>query len=388
MSLATRDIPTRKLRVLYLIDYWGSPGGTERHLAYLLESLDRTRFECRVVVFNYLPNALAETARASGISIDHIPLARYYTPSGIKQALALLRYMRAHEIDIVQTFHFKSDVVGATVARLAGIRHVVSSKRDAADYKRTFHFLLNRLVRPLTERYIAVSRVVAEVIRKREGVPDSRISTIYNGVDLVRHVLPTADVRARARAALGFNDTHFVIGMSAWFRPEKDHGLLFGVFQRLLERTPSVRLLLVGGGPLLEHYRAFIQGQPGLADTIHFAGPVDDVRPFLHAMDVGCLIPSSNEGFSNSVLEKMAAGLPLVVTRIGGNAEAVVDGVTGFVIPPGASEQLENRLTRLHVDSPLRHSMSTAARKRVEEHFSLDRMIQQHETLYLNMTSA
>lgn len=370
-----------KVRILFLIDYWGDPGGTERHLAYLLQELDREKFHCGVAVLNYKPNALAETARASGISIDHVPLGRYYTPRGLRQAANLHRHIKGQRVDIVQTFHFKSDVVGAFVARLAGVRHVISSKRDAGDYKHYLHFLLNRMVRPLTQHYIAVSGVVANVLRLREKVPANRISVIHNGVDLSRHALPTPESRRSARFALGFRDGEFVIGMCAWFRPEKDHAQLLDVYRRILGRVPGARLLLVGGGPLLEHFRSLSLNQ-GLSGLVTLTGPVEDVRPYLHAMDVACLIPSSNEGFSNSVLEKMAAGLPLIVTDIGGNAEAVVDGTTGFVIPARRPDLLESRLLELESDVSLRNRMSEAARRRVEERFSLDSMIERHEALY------
>ena len=169
--------------------------------------------------------------------------------------------------------------------------------------------------------------------------------------------------------------------MCAWFRPEKDHAQLLDVYRRILGRVPGARLLLVGGGPLLEHFRSLSLNQ-GLSGLVTLTGPVEDVRPYLHAMDVACLIPSSNEGFSNSVLEKMAAGLPLIVTDIGGNAEAVVDGTTGFVIPARRPDLLESRLLELESDVSLRNRMSEAARRRVEERFSLDSMIERHEALY------
>lgn len=374
----------RKIRLLFLIDYWGPPAGTERHLAYLLKNLDRDAFDCRVVVFNYLPNALVDEARASGIDVQHIPVAQYYTPQAFRQARVLRQYIRLHQPDIVQAFHFKSDVYGAIVARLSGVRHFVASKRDAADYKKWLHFFLNRLVRPITQHYIAVSKVVADVISRKEGVSEDRISIIYNGVDLNRFEVPDEAARSAARAALGLAADHFVIGMSAAFRPEKDHALLFQAFREFHRQHPSARLVLVGTGPLLDHYRK-VASEPDLAGLVTFTGSVNDVRPSLHALDIACLVPSMNEGFSNSIIEKMALGLPLVVTRIGGNAEAVDDGNTGFVIPPRDLASLLKGFNRLHDDAGLRARMGAAARRRTEELFSLPQMIRRHETLYRSL---
>jgi glycosyltransferase involved in cell wall biosynthesis len=224
----------RPINILYIIDYWASPGGTERHLSYLIGSLDRTRFNCHVVVFNYQSNELAEKAKAAGVEIVHIPVARYYTANALRQAVRLFKFIRSRKIDVVQTFHYKADVYGATVARLAGVKQIISSKRDAADYKSAFHFFLHKLVRPITQRYIAVSEVVAEVIRRKERVRPELIQVIYNGVDLEKYSVPDSPAKAQAKIALGFAPDDFVIGMSAWFRPEKDHQLLIDASVRLI----------------------------------------------------------------------------------------------------------------------------------------------------------
>ena len=376
--------PARPLNILYLIDYWASPGGTERHLSYLVTHLDESRFRCHVVIFNYQPNALVDQAKAKGIEVLHLPVARYYTPNALAQAFKLARLIRERQIDVVQTFHYKSDIYGAAVARLAGVKHIVSSKRDAADYKGAFRFFMHKLVRPITARYIAVSEVVADVIRRKEGVTGDKICVIYNGVDLDRYHVPDAAAKAAAKVRLGFDANAFVIGMSAWFRPEKDHQLLFDAFAEVLSRAPDARLVLVGNGTLFDHYRNWIT-QQGLQDRVKLVGAVDDVRGYLHAFDVACLVPRINEGFSNSVLEKMASGLPVIVTDVGGNKEAVAEGENGFVISPGDRGSLVKHLLDLHADAQARARMSTASRRRVEELFSLQEMINRHARLYASL---
>jgi glycosyltransferase involved in cell wall biosynthesis len=369
------------MNILYLIDFWASPGGTERHLSYLVTHLDTSRFRCHVVIFNYQPNALVDQAKAKGIEVIHLPVGRYYTPHALMQAFKLARLIRERRIDVVQTFHYKSDIYGAVVARLAGVKHIVSSKRDAADYKSAFRFFMHKLVRPITARYIAVSAVVADVIRRKEGVDDRRISVIYNGVDLDNYQVPDGAAKAAAKAKLGFDAQSFVIGMSAWFRPEKDHQLLFDAFIEVLKRVPNACLVLVGNGPMFDHYQQWITRQ-GLQDRVLLAGAVNDVRPFLLSFDVACLVPRMNEGFSNSILEKMASGLPVIVTDIGGNKEAVADGENGFVIKPGDGAALVKHLMRLHDDTAARARMSLASRRRAEQLFSLQSMIDRHAELY------
>lgn len=384
----TQSQPTRMvsepIRILYIIDFWASPGGTERHLSHLLSSLDRSRYKCHVVIFNYAPNALVDRARADGVEIIHLPVARYYTPNALLQAVRLLKIIRARGIDIVQTFHYKSDVYGATVARLAGVRHIISSKRDAADYKSAFRFFLHKLVRPFTQRYIAVSEAVADVVQRKEGVPAERISVIYNGVDIRNYSVPDAAAKANAKVALGFEADAFVIGMSAWFRPEKDHQLIIDAYLAIAAGAPNARLAFVGGGPLFEHYRDWVKTH-GLDARIKFVGAVDDVRGALRSFDVACLVPKINEGFSNSVLEKMAMGLPVIVTDVGGNKEAIAEGVNGYVIAAGARAKLEEHLLSLYMNPGLRERMSAESRRRAEQLFSLNQMIDRHESLYASV---
>jgi glycosyltransferase involved in cell wall biosynthesis len=372
------------IRILFIIDYWASPGGTERHLSYLINALDRRRFECSVVVFNYQPNALVEKARSNGIEILHLRVARYYTPNALVQAFKLIGFIRRRRIDIVQTFHYKADIYGAFFAWVAGVRHIVSSKRDAADYKGSFRFFMHKLVRPITSKYIAVSDVVAQVIRDKERVRADKISVIYNGVDLANYSLPQARAREQARSTLGFGADDFVIGMCAWFRPEKDHQLLIDAYMQISETAPAAKLVLVGGGPLLEHYRRWLVDNK-LEHRIKLTGPVDDVRPYLAALDVACLVPRSNEGFSNSILEKMATGLPLVVTDVGGNKEAITDGDNGFVIAPADRSALMRHLLALYRDAGLRARAGSSSRARVEQLFSLESMVDRHARLYLSM---
>ena len=372
------------IRILYIIDFWASPGGTERHLAYLLNSLDPHRFRCCVVIFNYGPNPLVEDARRRGVEIVHLPVGRWYTPNALLKGFQLMRFIRERRIDLVHTFHYKSDVYGAFFCWLAGVRHIISSKRDAADYKGPFRFFMHKLVRPITNRYIAVSEVVAQVIREKERVRADKITVIYNGVDLERYSVPDAAAKAQAKINAGFAADNFVIGMSAWFRPEKDHQLLIDACIEVSKSVPEARLLLVGGGELLEHYRAWV-AQHGLQDRIKFVGPVDEVRPYLAAMDVACLVPRINEGFSNSILEKMATGLPVIVTDVGGNKEAIEHGGNGFVIAPGNKPDLVRHLLGLHADKALRESAGRASRTRVERLFSLRQMVDRHADLYVSL---
>ncbi len=374
----------QQVNILYIIDYLYGMGGTERHLLYLLQLLDRKRFSCQVVAFDTGRTRLTDEIRALGVPLVHIPVGRYYTPNALRRAVELYRLIRRERIDLVQTFHYKADVYGAPVARLAGVRAIVSSKRDVADQKNRLHFFLHRLVAPIVSRYIVVADGVGRVVREREKAPADKLVTIYNGVDLERFVPLDSAARRKARQKLGLGPDDLILGTVAWMRPEKNYDLLFAAFAKALEQVPELKLVAVGGGPLFDRFREEVR-QGRLAEQVVLAGPADDVRPWLQVFDMACLVPGSNEGFSNAVIEKMAMGLPLIVTDVGGNAEAVRNGDNGIVIPPGDRQKLTDAIVHMARHADERKAMGCRSRQIVERSFTLDRMISAHESLYASL---
>ncbi|MBK7665075.1 MAG: glycosyltransferase [Sterolibacteriaceae bacterium] len=374
----------RRIRILFLIDYFHSTGGTERHLSLLVRNLCRESFEVTVVAFDLGENPLIDEMRQAGAEVIHLPLARVYTPHAMAQAWRLLRLIRTRRIEIVQTFHQKADTFGAIVTRIAGVRHIVSSRRDTGELKSRRYVLVSRRIRSWFEKVIVVADRVGNAVVQREGIDRADIVRIYNGVDADAFQPPTPAEATSARQALGFSAEDFVVGMVANFRPEKSHAVLFAAAREALPQIPRLKLLLVGSGPLFAHYSAQRGQLAGRPDAV-FVGAVPDVQRQLHAMDVACLIPGANEGFSNAVLEKMATGLPLVVSDIGGNAEAVIDGRNGFVIPPNDVAALTEALVALHADPLRRREMGHESRRLVEERFSLEQMWRTHADLYRSL---
>lgn len=373
-----------RTRILFAIDYFHGTGGTEKHLTQLVRLLRRDAFECSVVVFDLGANPLIDDMRAAGVPVHHVPVRRIYAPNAFWRAMQLAGIIRRNRIDIVQTFHQTSDTFGALVARLCGVPHIISSKRDTGRLKRPIHIFLNRRLRFLFEKTIVVADAVGDAVVAAEQLDRSRIVRIYNGVDTRTFAPPDANEAAAARRRLGFEHSDYVIGMVAAFRPEKNYGTFLEGAVRAMDAIPSLKVLAIGGGPLLEHFRALYDIER-FRSRIVFTGAVEDVARYLKAMDVGCLIPGKNEGFSNAVLEEMASGLPMIVTDVGGNAEAVIDGANGIVIPPADVDAFCAALVRLHADPALRLAMGRKSRQLVEQRYSLREMCEKHEMLYRSL---
>jgi len=373
-----------RIEILFIIDYFHRTGGTEKHLAQLIAGLPTDAFRCSVVAFDLGANPLLDGLRARGVSITSVPVGREYVPNALVQGWRLARLIRRNRYDIVQTIHQKADTYGAVIARLSGVKRLISSKRDTGQLRKPWHLFLNRRLKSLFDAFIVVAEAVRVAVIANDHLPPSRITTIYNGVDIARFIVPSAQQRTHARERLGFAADDFVVGMVAGFRPEKNHEVFFAGLLQAAPSIPSLKVLAVGAGPLLGRLREWT-ARTELGPRTVFAGEVPEVLPCLWAMDVGCLTSGSNEGFSNAIVEQMAVGLPMIVTDVGGNPEAVSDGENGRVIAPLDAAALSSALIDMHRNPARAASMGRASRTRVEERFSLERMCAQHIRLYRSL---
>jgi len=242
--------------------------------------------------------------------------------------------------------------------------------------------LLRRAARPLVHHYIAVSRDLAGWLADTVGVRPARITQIYNGVDSVRFHPCVGD--RPAIAPPGFLDgAHLVIGSVGRMVAVKDYPTLIRAFVRLSAVAPDpqgLRLILVGEGPQRAVCETLVR-EAGLAGQVWFAGQRDDIAELMRLMDV-FVLPSLGEGISNTILEAMATGLPVVASRVGGNQELVRLGETGSLFLAGDSEGLARLLLEYAVDAERRRREGAAARARVEREFALERMAAAYQAVY------
>lgn len=278
-------------------------------------------------------------------------------------------------------------------ARLAGVPHAVHGEHgwdvgdiDGSQWKPA---LLRRLHSPLVERYVTVSRDLERYLVGRVGIRPDRITQIYNGVDTQRFA-PAGAARREAYPAHFADAGTIVVGTVGRLQRVKDQATLLRAFARVRDEHPAwrarLRLAIVGDGPLAAELRT-------LADTLQiteatwFAGAQSDVPRLLKGFDL-FVLPSLNEGISNTVLEAMACGLPVLATAIGGNPELVVDGHTGRLFGTGDVAGLAGLLAD-YVEQPgLRDRHGAAARQRVEQQFSLQSMTGAYAGLYDRLLGA
>jgi glycosyltransferase involved in cell wall biosynthesis len=208
---------------------------------------------------------------------------------------------------------------------------------------------------------------------------------IYNGVDTDRFAPRPGDA-ARLRLEFAIPQDRVVIGSVGRLVPIKDHPTLLRAAERLLRAGRNVHVLVAGAGPDLEKLKAQVATSEVLRERVTFVGATDRVPELMNAMDV-FVLPSICEGMSNTILEAMASGLPVVATSAGGNPELVENGQSGLLFSPSCVESLTQHLVRLTDDSELRTQLGKDARQRAVNLFSLSGMIQRYRDLYLELTA-
>lgn len=359
----------RPAEVLHLVTGL-AVGGAEWSLARLVGRLDPARFRAQVACLHHATGPVFDALREGGIPVTDLRIERRSDPRYLVQ---LYRFLRRQRPDILHTWMFHANVPGRIAGRLARVPVIVSSERTMGQESMT-RYRLNRLTQRLVDRHVCVSQAVAEFVTREVGVLPERVVVIPNGIDPERHAaLPD---RAEARKRLGLPEQRLLVGTVASLRAVKRVDLLLDA----VARVPTAEVCIVGGG----RERAALERRAerlGIAHRAHFAGEQRDPRPWLAAFDVFALA-SDWEGMPNAVLEAMAAGLPVVATRVGGVPELVVPGETGLLVDRGDPAALANAIEQLSLDAPLRRRLGAQGRARAFDRFPFARTVEQTEALY------
>ncbi len=368
------------LTVAHVIDSL-TVGGTEWQCLSLLERLDPRRFRNLLVCLT-ASGSSGQVLRPSGPVIT-IPRARLRRAAFPATVAHLVLFMRRHRPDIVQAYGFYSNVPAALAGRIAGVPILIASRRDMGEFLTRFKSRVERMTFRLADRVVVNAEAVRHDLVKQSQAPREKLTLIPTGVDIARFDGDLSSVDRPAWAGKGK-----VVAMVARFRRQKDHATFLRAAQQVLEADPTVVFVLAGDGYLRETAEQLAQ-ELGVSRSVWFTGAVapDHMPAFLRHVDISVLASRSNEGIPNVVLEAMAAGKPVVVTDTGGCSEAVVDGVTGFLVPAGSPERLAEKVLRLLQDSREATRMGRAGRERVDRDFSLSRMIDRFSSLYASLAN-
>lgn len=362
-----------RAHVVHVIDSL-AVGGTENGLVNLVGALAE----------EYRHTVIAMTA--AGPLAERLPREVEVVTLGkragldVGAVLRLVRLLRRLQPDIVHSRNWGAfdAVAAAALARVPAVLHGEHG-REASDPEGLSprRNRLRRWAAPFTSSFVTVSRDLARWLTGTVGVPAAKVVTIHNGVDTRRF---GEEDREAARRTLGLGADTLVVATVGRLDPVKNHGALLDAYAGLARMDGRHALVIVGDGPC----RAALEARAARADLVgrvRLVGERNDVARLLAGFDIFAL-PSIAEGISNTVLEAMASGLPVVATRTGGNPELVEDGVTGRLVPVGDRAALIGALSGYLVDAHLRQLHGKAGRQRAMDEFSLERMVARYRALY------
>jgi glycosyltransferase involved in cell wall biosynthesis len=368
-----------KRNVLHLIDSF-EQGGTERQAVQLACRMHAGgRFRVHLACFSRRGVLLPDVEKLDLGEIPEFPLTSFFDRNAVTQLGRFARLLREREIDVVQTHGFYTNVFGMAGAWRARVSNRVASKRESEGFRTPAQERAERFAFRLAQRVVANAEVVRRQLVDR-GVSAAKVVTIYNGVDLERVAAKLNANQSLARLGLPRDGKRFITIVANVNHPVKDHATFLRAAQRVRAIVPDAAFIVAGEGSLLEEYRA-LAVRLGISDDVFFIGRCERVGDLLGISDV-CVLSSQAEGFSNSILEYMAAARPVVVTDVGGAREAVVEGETGYIVPAGDDEKMAARITSLLNEPERATRMGELGRRLVEEKFSCAAQLARTEAMY------
>jgi glycosyltransferase involved in cell wall biosynthesis len=354
-------------------------GGTETQFMTLSRRLDPARFDLEFACLRRWGPFVQELAERR-IPLAEYQVATFRSVQALAQQARLIRHIARRRITIVHAYNFYGNVFAVPPARLAA-PVVIASIRDCAPYLTAMQKRVQRYACQFADCVLVNAAAVKDWLIG-EGYDPSKIVVIRNGVDVTSFA--PADPLA-IRHQLGLPAATPLVAVVSRLTRLKGLENLLEAAAMLKPHCPDVRFLIVGEtspteAPYLEELKQ-LAGQLGVADRVVFMGRRSDVPALLSSVDVS-VMPSLNEALSNVLLESMAAGAPTVATRVGGTPEALVHEQTGLLVPPGDSRAIADAVARLLDNRPLARQLGHAARRLVEDQFSVDRMVQSTQDLY------
>jgi glycosyltransferase involved in cell wall biosynthesis len=289
-------------------------------------------------------------------------------------------------IDLLHTHDFYTNIFGMTAGLLAGVKVRVASRRETNGMRSRGQERAQRLAYSLAHQIVANAQSVKQKLIE-EGVKANGISVVHNGINVERVMTPRNVSREETLRALGVSDSskRFVTIVANMRHEVKDYSMFLRAAQRVSKALPEVAFLLAGEGQLQESLKLLAE-QLEIRDSTFFLGRSENVGELLSVSDV-CVLSSKAEGFSNSILEYMAAGRPVVATDVGGAKEAIVENETGYTVPSGNDELMAERIVSLLRDPAKARLMGEQGRRVVSEKFSSQALLRNTEGLYERLLS-
>lgn len=359
-------------------------GGSERQMIQLTKLLiDSGNYRVHVACLDGGGVLRPEIDVLAIDEVPEFPLTSFYDLNMVTQLRRFREFVKEREISLIQTHDFYSNIFGMAGAALARIPVRIASRRETTGMRSAAQKSGERLAFSLAHAIVTNAQAVKEALAG-EGVAASKIEVVHNGLDLDR-LTPRNLSRTQMLGELGLppdlGEERKIVTLVANLRHDvKDHPMFLRAAQQVQREVPEAAFVLAGEGSLTESMRA-LANELGVGESTFFIGRCEHVPDLLRLSSV-CILSSKAEGFSNAILEYMAAGRAVVATDVGGAREAIAEGVTGYLVASGDDEAMANRIVFLLQNPAVTDAMGAKARQVVESEFSCESQVRKTEALY------
>lgn len=374
----------KKKRIVHLIGSFNS-GGSERQALQMFSGFSSAdEHELFLATLDKDGPLIDQLQKSLIDEAPEFPLSSFYDLNFLRQVHRFANFLRERDVDIVHTHDFYTNVFGILSAKLSGVRGKIASKRETTGMRSPNQVRVERLAFRVADRILVNSLGVRKHVKENYGF-EEKTAMIYSGIDADRFVFKHFDrCAALSRFGLPTDPSIRYITMVANLRHKvKNHPMLFRAAKQITSLNANAQFVVAGEGELREGLER-LADELGIRSRLHFVGRCENVPELLAASHIGVLT-STAEGFSNSILEYMAAGLPVVATDVGGARECVEDGASGFLVPSDDDTALANRIALLLANPSTSREIGLRGKAIVRERFSVSAQLSALERLYTDV---
>ena len=370
-----------KKRVLQLTGSFQN-GGTERQACGLARALNEGgEFDITLATLDLTGPLLPDIEKAGFTNIPEFRLTSFFNAGFVRQAGLCSALLQEKQIDLIHTHDFYTNVFGMTAASLAGTRVKVASKRETSGVRSKGQDFVEKVALGRADKIVANSQAVELTLVDR-GIRSDKIEVIYNGLEIEQF-----SANEDMRHPLGIpNEARLVTLVANLRHPVKNIPMFLRVARSVGAMVPDVVFVIAGEGGLQDEFKD-LASNLGVADKTYFIGRCDDIPSLLYS-SYACVLTSTAEGFSNSIIEYMAAAKPVVATNVGGAGEAILECETGYLVDSDDDEAMTARLLSLLSDETMAAEFGEKGRLVVEERFSREAQLENTSAMYRKLLKA
>lgn len=374
-----------RITILYMIDRIAGVYGTEKHVLELISGLDKNIFSPILVALN---SDVAPECFELSIPLFTFSVDKLISPASLTTVLKIIKIIRHYNVDIIETYHSTSDILGPIIGRLCHVKSILSNRRDMGFLRTKKHDWIYPWINKFVDRIKVVCQAAADRFSVIEKTDKEKYVLLYNGIQIERY-LSASSAKRLSKSSFGIAPSEIVVGIVGNVKPIKGQMYLLDTACELSADHPNIKFLVVGGGikqkrnRYLETLKARLT-EKHLIDKFLFTGHRKDVPDIIQLMDIALLL-SNTEGCSNVLLEYMASGKPVIATDVGGNPELILNNYNGFIVPPQNGKAVAEKIKVLIQNRGLGENMGRQGLELAQEKFSFKTALEKEVQLYIDL---